>query len=193
MPFLSERMIVFKKSSGQCISVFLLKIEKKFSSCNLSLLFNLMSLLLWAGNPHVCQQKCHIGPCGECDGVTELTCVCGAVHKEFPCHDLVKFSGRSHSCGFAWHSNACSVIFDCFEGEKSSWIQVLPWLFTPFFSFLSVSVLACIGLFPADQPFKCEKRCNKKKMCGRHKCNETCCVVRYFWVNSVFIKYSTLF
>lgn len=23
----------------------------------------------------------------------------------------------------------------------------------------------------------CDKRCNKKRLCGRHKCNEICCVV----------------
>lgn len=25
--------------------------------------------------------------------------------------------------------------------------------------------------------FMCDKRCNKKRSCGRHKCNEVCCVV----------------
>lgn len=29
----------------------------------------------------------------------------------------------------------------------------------------------------ADATFMCDKRCNKKRLCGRHKCNEICCVV----------------
>ncbi|EPY82766.1 transcriptional repressor NF-X1 [Camelus ferus] len=28
----------------------------------------------------------------------------------------------------------------------------------------------------ADATFMCDKRCNKKRLCGRHKCNEICCV-----------------
>ncbi|XP_076464689.1 protein shuttle craft-like isoform X2 [Babylonia areolata] len=70
-------------------------------------------------NPHICQQTCHEGPCGQCEGVTTLTCVCGANQKDFPCSELEQFS--------------------------------------------------------ANEPFKCERKCNKKRMCGRHKCNELCC------------------
>ncbi|KAG7230856.1 hypothetical protein CRUP_006650, partial [Coryphaenoides rupestris] len=29
--------------------------------------------------------------------------------------------------------------------------------------------------------FTCEKRCSKKRACGRHKCNELCCVVGGGW------------
>ncbi|KAK7499323.1 hypothetical protein BaRGS_00009298 [Batillaria attramentaria] len=72
-----------------------------------------------ADDPHKCQQKCHEGLCGDCEGITELTCVCGANKKEFSCKELAQFT--------------------------------------------------------ASEPFKCERRCNKKRMCGRHKCNETCC------------------
>lgn len=31
--------------------------------------------------------------------------------------------------------------------------------------------------FPEELVFTCEKRCNKKRSCGRHKCGELCCVV----------------
>ncbi|KAL8620508.1 hypothetical protein ACOMHN_029544 [Nucella lapillus] len=70
-------------------------------------------------SPHICQRKCHDGPCDQCEGVTTLTCVCGANKKDFPCRELDQFS--------------------------------------------------------AGEPFKCERKCNKKRMCGRHKCNEFCC------------------
>lgn len=29
--------------------------------------------------------------------------------------------------------------------------------------------------------FTCEKRCSKKRSCGRHKCGEMCCVVGHLW------------
>lgn len=37
----------------------------------------------------------------------------------------------------------------------------------------------------ADATFMCDKRCNKKRLCGRHKCNEICCVV-----SGVIIRHS---
>lgn len=33
----------------------------------------------------------------------------------------------------------------------------------------------------------CDKRCNKKRLCGRHKCNEICCVV-----SGSIIRYSQI-
>lgn len=32
--------------------------------------------------------------------------------------------------------------------------------------------------------FTCERRCSKKRSCGRHKCGEMCCVVGHLWTNS---------
>ena len=43
------------------------------------------------------------------------------------------------------------------------------WLFFFYSKFLS---------FPDNNPFTCDKRCNKKRTCGMHKCSKTCCVVR---------------
>lgn len=31
--------------------------------------------------------------------------------------------------------------------------------------------------------FTCEKRCSKKRLCGRHKCGELCCVVSIHWID----------
>lgn len=36
--------------------------------------------------------------------------------------------------------------------------------------------LPCTSLKSEDATFMCDKRCNKKRLCGRHKCNEICCV-----------------
>ncbi|CAH1789962.1 unnamed protein product [Owenia fusiformis] len=70
--------------------------------------------------PHKCKLRCHVGPCGVCEGESPVMCRCEAVIKEFDCVDLVQFT----------------------EAE----------------------------------PFTCDRRCNKKKPCGRHKCSNLCCV-----------------
>ncbi|KAK3109128.1 hypothetical protein FSP39_023572, partial [Pinctada imbricata] len=69
--------------------------------------------------PHACQQQCHEGPCGDCNGMTQLRCRCGALEKTFTCIEAAQFK---------------------------------------------------------DEPFQCDKRCNKKRSCGRHKCGLKCCV-----------------
>lgn len=47
--------------------------------------------------------------------------------------------------------------------------------------FLGEDFVCCDGLvcffLTAAITFMCDKRCNKKRSCGRHKCNEVCCVV----------------
>lgn len=69
---------------------------------------------------HRCNKNCHEGPCGPCEGVTTLTCRCGAIDKDIPCVDVHQYT--------------------------------------------------------EDHPFTCDKRCNKKRTCGRHKCGQLCCV-----------------
>lgn len=69
-----------------------------FLTIKFSLSHSIYDLFFLAENHHKCQQKCHDGACGECNGVTELTCVCGAVKKDFPCPELAKFSGE-YACG----------------------------------------------------------------------------------------------
>lgn len=73
-----------------------------------------------ADNHHLCQQKCHNGPCGPCKEVTYVRCRCKIFEKDFPCAEALKFN--------------------------------------------------------EENPFLCEKRCNKKRNCGKHKCSQPCCV-----------------
>lgn len=48
--------------------------------------------------------------------------------------------------------------------------------------------------FTEDNPFTCERRCNKKRSCGRHKCGQLCCVVRYhYFVKCVKMSRKLLF
>ncbi|CAF5164224.1 unnamed protein product, partial [Rotaria magnacalcarata] len=37
------------------------------------------------------------------------------------------------------------------------------------------SCIEVIQYDPIKNPFCCERRCNKKKLCGKHRCNEQCC------------------
>ena len=70
----------------------------------------------FSNEEHRCKNKCHLGECGACDGITKVRCRCGTNMKE---------------------------IF-CVERNL--------------------------------EEYRCEQRCNKKKKCGRHRCNQKCCV-----------------
>lgn len=87
-------------------------------------------------------------------------------------------------CQFTFHSKTieetflsftgCSMCYDPNRRWDFQWnysnvefTAPLPILFTFFF-------LVCV---PAELVFACERRCNKKRSCGRHKCGELCCVV----------------
>ena len=36
--------------------------------------------------------------------------------------------------------------------------------------------IPCAELRTRSDDARCEKRCSRKRSCGRHKCNETCCI-----------------
>ena len=74
--------------------------------------------------PHRCQRPCHTGPCGPCNGVTEVECRCGGQTTEMPCSEVVAMRSRGGS----------------------------------------------------DAGFTCDRRCNRKMSCGRHKCGQYCCI-----------------
>lgn len=47
---------------------------------------------------------------------------------------------------------------------------------------ITILLLVCFSLLSffiiaEELVFTCEKRCSKKRSCGRHKCGELCCVV----------------
>ncbi|XP_074549833.1 transcriptional repressor NF-X1 [Halichoeres trimaculatus] len=137
---------------------------------------------------HRCQQVCHYGPCQPCPRSPSLveTCPCGRTpldklldlgyakrqsctdpipscgsvcNKTLPCGS----SGTVHLCERLCHEGACgpcplTSTVRCRCGSKTKEI-------------------ACETIGKEEEfVYICEKRCNKKRSCGRHKCAEFCCV-----------------
>ncbi|CAG10245.1 unnamed protein product [Tetraodon nigroviridis] len=138
---------------------------------------------------HRCQQQCHPGPCQPCPLSPSLveTCPCGQtplaklLELGYPerenCTDPIPSCGktcnRPLACGSSDSVHLCEKL--CHEGRCG------PCSLT--------SALRCrCGSKTREVPcetiqteeglvFTCEKRCSKKRSCGRHKCGELCCVI----------------
>jgi len=140
---------------------------------------------------HLCDALCHQGPCGPCKFQvgTVLACPCGklplkqlyeskknsaaAVQRKI-CTDPVPVCGqmcgriqacgpveKRHTCPIVCHEGACppckqSTILRCRCGRNEKKI-------------------ACSKLADVTEVL-CERRCNKKRQCGRHKCIDVCCI-----------------
>ncbi|XP_051517466.1 transcriptional repressor NF-X1 isoform X1 [Myxocyprinus asiaticus] len=137
---------------------------------------------------HRCEQSCHPGQCQPCSRSPRLvrSCSCGQTplskllelgyperktctdsipscgktcNKPLPCGD----AGSVHLCEKFCHEDSCgpcslTSTIKCRCGSNSKEVS-------------------CAAIqTEEDMVFTCEKRCNKKRSCGRHKCGELCCV-----------------
>ncbi|XP_066579537.1 transcriptional repressor NF-X1 isoform X2 [Amia ocellicauda] len=137
---------------------------------------------------HICLEDCHPGPCQSCPFLPKVVCSCPcgqtALSKLMElgyaerrsCTDPVPSCGKTcgkplpcgsadsiHFCENLCHENSCgpcslTSTIRCRCGFKTKDVPC-------------ASIQSEDGLL-----FTCEKRCNKKRSCGRHKCNELCCV-----------------
>ncbi|XP_028289119.1 transcriptional repressor NF-X1 isoform X2 [Parambassis ranga] len=137
---------------------------------------------------HRCQQVCHRGPCQPCPRSPSLvkTCPCSQTtltkllelgySERRSCSDPIPSCGKTCNKPLACGSNDtihfCENI--CHEGSCGP-------------CSLTSTVRCRCGFRTKEVPcekiqkedelvFTCEKRCNKKRSCGRHKCGELCCV-----------------
>ncbi|XP_038829249.1 transcriptional repressor NF-X1-like isoform X2 [Salvelinus namaycush] len=135
---------------------------------------------------HRCKQVCHRGPCQPCPRSPRLvrSCPCGqtALAKllGYPerrsCSDPIPSCGKTcnkplpcgsnetiHICEKLCHEGCCgpcslTSTIKCRCGSK-------------------INDVPCATIQNEDGLiFTCEKRCLKKRSCGRHKCGELCCV-----------------
>ncbi|XP_020760778.2 transcriptional repressor NF-X1 isoform X2 [Odocoileus virginianus] len=141
---------------------------------------------LKCGN-HTCSQVCHPQPCPPCPRLPPLVryCPCGQTplsqllelgsSGRKTCMDPVpscgKVCGKPLPCGSLDFIHTCEKL--CHEGDcgpcsRTSVISCRCSFRTKEFP--------CTSLKSEDATFMCDKRCNKKRLCGRHKCNEICCV-----------------
>ncbi|XP_036595164.1 transcriptional repressor NF-X1 isoform X1 [Trichosurus vulpecula] len=142
---------------------------------------------LKCGN-HTCSQLCHPQACQLCPRLPQLvqTCPCGQTPlskllelgcvERKTCLDPIpscgKICGKPLSCGSFDFIHTCENL--CHEGEcgPCSRTSVISCRCT-----FRTKELPCASLkTEADATFLCDKRCSKKRLCGRHKCNEICCV-----------------
>uniref|UniRef100_A0A8C5PKR3 Transcriptional repressor NF-X1 n=1 Tax=Leptobrachium leishanense TaxID=445787 RepID=A0A8C5PKR3_9ANUR len=136
---------------------------------------------------HGCTEVCHPQPCQPCPRLPQLVrfCPCGqtslgkllelgSVDRK-TCTDPIPSCGKT--CG---KPLPCSHDFIhtcenlCHEGEcgpcsRTSDVSCRC-------GFKTKEVPCALLQNEGDLTFVCDKRCSKKRQCGRHKCNEICCV-----------------
>ncbi|NXM80802.1 NFX1 protein, partial [Oenanthe oenanthe] len=139
---------------------------------------------------HNCKQVCHPQPCQLCPRLPQVVyrCPCGqtplskllelgCVERKI-CTDPIpscgKTCGKPLSCGSYEFVHTCESL--CHEGDckpcshtSNIYCRCGFKKKVSDFGELSFFLIAAIT-------FMCDKRCNKKRSCGRHKCNEVCCV-----------------
>ncbi|KAK7881705.1 hypothetical protein WMY93_030114 [Mugilogobius chulae] len=137
---------------------------------------------------HQCQQVCHRGPCQSCPLSPNQvkSCPCGQTplnkllefgySERKSCTDPIPSCGKTCNKPLACGSNDMIHLCEklCHEGNCGPCSLTSSVRCRCGAKFKEVP---CATIFKEDQLlFTCEKRCNKKRLCGRHKCGELCCV-----------------
>ncbi|XP_053994593.1 protein shuttle craft isoform X2 [Hylaeus volcanicus] len=149
---------------------------------NVSLVYSCETVcgkLLECGN-HTCTKLCHADACESCSLTPEkiTTCCCGQTpltEKRQSCLDPIpvcdKICSKNLKCGQPNNPHTCKA--KCHQGD------------CPVCD-LTTDVkcrcgnmdreLACKDLISKADDARCEKRCTKRRSCGKHKCNQLCCI-----------------
>ncbi|XP_052417350.1 transcriptional repressor NF-X1 isoform X44 [Carassius gibelio] len=137
---------------------------------------------------HRCQQICHPGQCQSCPLSPKLvhSCSCGQTLLskllEFGYPERKSCTDPIPSCG-----KTCNKPLPCGDGDSVHLCEKLCHEDSCGPCSLTSSIKCRCGSNSKEVPcaaiqteqdmvFTCEKRCNKKRSCGRHKCGELCCV-----------------
>ena len=137
---------------------------------------------------HSCNELCHQGMCKKCDLEVDrlTTCPCGktdlnvlyerySIEKRKSCLDPVPtcemICNAQLSCGDPNNLHKCQSV--CHTGPCST---------CPETTTLKCRCgqmdreLMCSQLTGRPDDVRCERRCQKKRLCGRHKCGQMCCI-----------------
>lgn len=130
---------------------------------------------------HKCKWLCHDGECGDCKLLPEVvtTCPCGkmilAPDQRKSCKDPIPLCtgtckkvlpcgppANHHTCVSKCHTGPCppcnkQTSVKCRCGNMDQMIK-------------------CNQLSTRADDARCKKRCTKKRSCGKHKCNQECCI-----------------
>lgn len=129
---------------------------------------------------HVCRDPCHPPPCHACALLpdTVLTCPCGKTKldkdKRKKCTDPIPLCGnicaKPLQCGVEGDEHFCKK--DCHEGEcpvcpDRTLVQCR--------CGHTAREIPCSMLPETYNNVFCQRKCNKKLSCGRHRCRAMCC------------------
>ncbi|CAG5121642.1 unnamed protein product [Candidula unifasciata] len=140
---------------------------------------------LACGN-HVCEELCHPGDCASCPLMPGnlKTCSCGKttlteldVPERHSCLDPVptckQMCNKAMSCGSPTNPHLCDKTCHAGECGPCSKETILKCLCGATEKKMPCEVAVT---YDEQNPFKCQRRCGKKKNCGRHKCSDNCCI-----------------
>ncbi|XP_067005926.2 protein shuttle craft isoform X2 [Anabrus simplex] len=131
---------------------------------------------------HKCTMLCHEGSCPECSLIPEKVthCPCGktemtAEQRRESCLDPIptceKICDKKLNCGPPGNSHHCQAT--CHTGPCP------PCPLTTFVKCRCGHIdreISCQELAVKGDDVRCERRCSKKRSCGKHKCNQMCCI-----------------
>ncbi|KAL3282485.1 hypothetical protein HHI36_005668 [Cryptolaemus montrouzieri] len=135
--------------------------------------------LLSCGN-HKCIDVCHEGTCTPCrkDISVIKTCFCGKTLLQIArisCLDPVPSCGllchKTLKCGPTNAPHICKSL--CHDGDCPS--CDLTTVLKCRCGFMDKEI-PCGKLTTKADDARCEKKCTKKRLCGKHKCNQRCCI-----------------
>ncbi|KAJ8375129.1 hypothetical protein SKAU_G00057090 [Synaphobranchus kaupii] len=117
---------------------------------------------------HLCQQPCHPGPCPSCPQLPRLvrSCPCG----QTPLSKLLEL-------GYSERRSCTDPVPSCGEDLWKTPALRVQRHHPHCRCGLKTKEVPCTSIQnEGELVFTCERRCSKKRSCGRHKCNELCCV-----------------
>ncbi|XP_030377679.1 protein shuttle craft [Scaptodrosophila lebanonensis] len=135
---------------------------------------------LACGN-HKCKDSCHAGNCRPCKLSPEQvsSCPCGKVEvppkQRTSCLDAVPtcegVCGKTLRCGKPAHPHQCASkchLGQCPPCNKQTAVRCRCGHMD--------QMIKCRQLSTRADDARCKKRCTKKRSCGKHKCNQECCI-----------------
>ncbi|KAL0122646.1 hypothetical protein PUN28_007399 [Cardiocondyla obscurior] len=129
---------------------------------------------------HYCQKICHPEPCEPCSLTPERVtmCCCGQTlltEKRESCTDPVptcdKICSKRLKCGQPSNPHTCKApchMGECPECDLSTDVKCRCGNMD--------REIDCKDLTTKADDARCEKRCKKKRSCGKHNCNQLCCI-----------------
>ncbi|PIK49598.1 putative transcriptional repressor NF-X1-like [Apostichopus japonicus] len=135
---------------------------------------------------HNCSKMCHHGACGACPLTPENVshCPCGKTplaelkgNDRDKCIDPIptceEVCGKRLGCGGEDNPHTCQRV--CHEGNCAPCNKTTLAKCACGHRYVDAS---CIDVLNSDKGYKlpsCDRKCTKRKHCGKHKCNRKCC------------------